>query len=104
MFAELKKQHPIDWGNFEKIVDTFCNQGWIVNPTIFRNENEDFYSIKTRTKRFYGYLVRGDKMLTFILLHEFKKQDNKKERNDAVEICKQRLTELGDDLEEIRRN
>lgn len=90
--------------NLDKIIDTFCKLGWISNPTIFRNENEDFYSMKTYTKRFYGYLVRGEKMLTFILLHDFKKQDNKKERNDAVAICKKRLTELGEDLEEIRRN
>lgn len=104
MLDEIKTKFPIDFANLEKSIKTFCEQGFILNEQAFRNENEGFYSIKTYTKRFYGKLILGEKKYTFILLHEFKKQDNKKERNDAVAICKERLKELGDDIEEIKRN
>lgn len=104
MLGEIETDHPIDFANLEKCIKTFCEQGSIQNEETFRNEDDGYFSIKTYTKRFYGKLIVGKNKKTFILLHEFKKQGNKKERNDAVAICKTRLEELGEDIEEIKRN
>lgn len=104
MLEEVKRVYPIDHALLEKNIKTFCEQGTIENPQFWRNEGEGYFSIRAYTKRFYGKLIVGVNKNTFILLHEFKKQGNKKERDDAVAICKERLKELGEDIEKIRQN